>query len=174
MKFSISTFLVILCFGLFMNLTTMDSSMRRTKIDLPQPSPLVLNSDSSFILQPIVENVDMPGYEFVMTLKLYYKDKMSKALTFRKGEPLETYCSDSTVVTFYPKTQQPVVVGSTKRMSCKILAIFNISKQQNSILRDYPLDSIQVRNYVTNNEYVLPIRDKAYFNRLISRYNHWR
>ena len=174
MKFSISTFLVIICFGLFMNLTTIDRSERNIKIDLPQPSPLVLNSDSSFILQPIVENIDMPGYEFMMTLKLYYKDKMPKALTFRKGEPLETYCSDSTIMTLYPKTQQPIVIGSTKRMSCKILAIFNISKQQNNILRDYPLDSIQVRNYVTNNEYVLPIRDKAYFNRLIFRYNHWK
>jgi hypothetical protein len=157
-----------------MSLTTIDRNTRKIKIDLPQPSPLVLNSDSSFIFQPIVENIDMPGYEFIMTLKLYYTDKMPKALTFRKGEPLETYCSDSTVVTFYPKTQQPIVVGSTKRMSCKILAIFNISKQQNNILRDYPLDSIQVRNYVTNNEYVLPIRDKAYFNRWIFKYNHWK
>jgi hypothetical protein len=116
----------------------------------------------------------MPGYEFMMTLKLYYKDKMPKALTFRKGDPLETYCSDSTVITFYPKTQQPIVVGSIKRMSCKILAIFNISKQQNNILRDYPLDSVRVYNYVTDNKYTLPIRDKAYFNRLITQYNHWK
>lgn len=171
MKFSISTFLIIICFGLFMNLTTIDNGI---KIDLPQPAPLVLNSDSSFIIQPIVENIDMPGYEFLMTLKLYYKDKMPKAITFRKGDPLETYCSDSTVIILYPKTQQPVVIGSTKRMSCKILAVFNISKQQNNIFRDYPLDSIQVHNYVTDNKYILPIRDKAYFNRLITRYNHWR
>ena len=47
-------------------------------------------------------------------------------------------------------------------------------KQQNNILRDYPLDSVRVYNYVTDNKYTLPIRDKAYFNRLISRYNHWK
>jgi virulence-associated protein VagC len=148
--------------------------MNRIKIDLPQPSPLILNNDSTFIIQPIVENIDMPGYEFVMTLKLYYKDKMPKAITFKKGDPLETYCSDSTTITLYPKTQQPIVVGSTKRMSCKILAIFNINKQQNNILKSYPLDSVKVYNYVTDNKYILPISDKAYFNRLITRYNHWR
>jgi len=153
-----------------MSLTTMN----RIKIDLPQPSPLILNNDSTFIIQPIVENIDMPGYEFVMTLKLYYKDKMPKAITFKKGDPLETYCSDSTTITLYPKTQQPIVVGSTKRMSCKILAIFNINKQQNNILKSYPLDSVKVYNYVTDNKYILPISDKAYFNRLITRYNHWR
>ena len=155
-----------------MSLTTIDNNMR-TKIDLPQPAPLILNSDSSFVFQPIVENIDMPGYEFMMTLKLYYKDKMSKALTFRKGEPLETYCSDSTIVTFYPKTKQPIIIGSKKRMSCKILAVFNLSKYQNNTLRDYPLDSIKVHNYVTDNKFTFSIRDKAYFNRWISRYNHW-
>ena len=174
MKFSISTFLVVLWLGFFMSLTTIDRSARGIKIDLPQPSPLVLNSDSSFILQPIVENVDMPGYEFIMTLKLYYKDKMPKPITFKKGDPLETYCSDSTVITLYPKAQSPIVIGSKKRMSCKILAVFNISKQQNNLLKTYPLDSVKVYNYVTDNKYTLPISDKAYFNRLITRYNHWK
>ena len=170
MKFSISAFLIVLCLGFFMSLTTID----KTKIDLPQPAPLILNNDSSFVIQPIVENMDISGYEFIMTLKLYYKDKMPKAITFKKGDPLETYCSDSTIITLYPKAQQPIVIGSTKRMSCKILAVFNIEKRQNNILKNYPLDSIKVHNYVTDNKYILPISDKAYFNRLITRYNHWR
>jgi len=174
MKFSILTFLIIIWVGLFMNLTTMKNGMGRAKIESPQPSPLIVDRDSNFVIQPIVENIDIPKYEFIMALKLYYKDKMPKAITFKKGEPLETYCSDSTIITFYPKTQKPVVVGSVKRMSCKILAIFNLNKQQNSILRDYPLDSIKVHNYVTDNKYILPISDKAYFNRLITKYNHWR
>ena len=173
MKFSISTFLVIICFGLFMNLTTMDR-VRGIKTDLPQPPPLVLDKDSNFIIQPIVENIDMPGYEFVMAIKLYYKDRIPTPITFRKGEPLETYCSDSTIITFYPKTQKPIIVGSVKRMSCKILAIFNITKQQNNILKNYPLDSIKVHNYVTENEFTLPVKDNSYFNRWIFRYNHWK
>ena len=102
------------------------------------------------------------------------KDKTPKAITFKKGPPLETYCSDSTIITFYPKTKQPVVIGSVKRMSCKILAIFNLNKQQNSILRDYPLDSIKIHNYVTENKYTFPVQDPSYFNRWIYKYNHWK
>ncbi len=170
MKFSISTFLVIICFGLFMNLTTIDDSIKKTKNDLPQPFPLVLDNDSVFIIQPIVENIDIRGFEFVKNIKLYYKDKMSHTILFKKGEPLETYCSDSTIITLYPKTQQPIIIGSTKRMSCKILAIFSISKYQTALLKTYPLDSIKIHNYVTENKYVFPIKDKTYFPRLLSQY----
>jgi hypothetical protein len=48
---------------------------------------------------------------------------------------------------------------------CLILssAVFNISKQQNNLLKTYPLDSVKVYNYVTDNKYTLPIRDKAYY-----------
>ena len=174
MKFSILTFLIIIWVGLFMNLTTMENSMMKAKVELPQPPPLIIDKDSNFVIQPIVENIDLPGYEFIMSLKLYYKDKTPKAITFKKGPPLETYCSDSTIITFYPKTQQPVVVGSVKRMSCKILAVFNLNKQQNTILRTYPLDSIKIHNYVTENKYTLPIPDPSYFNRWIYKYNNWR
>ena len=59
-------------------------------------------------------------------------------------------------------------------MSCKILAIFNLDKQQNNIFRDYPLDSIQIQNYVTNNKYTFRVEDKTYFNRWITKYNNWR
>lgn len=166
MKFSISTFLVIICFGLFMNLTFMEKS----KIDFPQPSPLVLDNDSIFIIQPIIENIDIRGFEFIKNIKLYYKDKMSHAILFKKGEPLETYCSDSTIITLYPKIQQPIIIGSTKRMSCKILAIFSLSKTQSTLLKTYPLDSIKIYNYVTENKYVFSIKDKTYFSRLLSKY----
>ena len=58
--------------------------------ELTQPAPLILVKDSSFILQPVVENIDLRGYEFVMTLKLYYKDRMVKPLEFKKGPPLDS------------------------------------------------------------------------------------
>jgi hypothetical protein len=157
-----------------MNYSTNYSIEGSVKNDLPQPPPLVLDKDSNFIIQPIVENIDIRGYEFIMTLKLYYKDKMPKAITFKKGDPLETYCSDSTIITFYPRNQQPIVIGSIKRMSCKILAIFNLEKQQNVTLRTYPLDSVNVYNYVTENKYTFLVKDDSYFNRWILKYNHWR
>ena len=139
-----------------------------------QPAPLILVKDSSFILQPIVENMNMPGYEFVMTLKLYYKDKMVKPLEFKKGPPLDSYCSDSTHVVFYLQNKNTLQISSTKRMSCRILAVFNIDKSQNRVLKTYPMDSIKVTNGVTDNSYVIVVNDKQYLNRLITKYNNWR
>ena len=141
--------------------------------ELNQPAPLILVKDSSFILQPIVENMDMPGYEFVMTLKLYYKDRMVKPLEFKKGPPLDSYCSDSTHIIFYLQNKNTVAISSTKRMSCRILAVFNIDKSQNRVLKTYPMDSIRVTNGVTDNSYVMVVNDKQYLNRLITQYNNW-
>ena len=133
-----------------------------------------LVKDSSFILQPIVENMDSPGDKFVMTLKLYYKDKMVKPLELKKGPPLDTYCSDSTYIIFYLQNKNVVQVSSIKRMSCRILAIFNIDQSQNKLLKTYPIDSIKVTNEVTDNSYVIVVKDKQYLNRLITKYNQGR
>lgn len=173
LRFSASIFLLVFSLGLLLDYDR-DNSTTESKIELSQPPALVITPDSSFILQPIVDNLEIPKYEFIMAFKLYYQDKMAKPIEFRKGEPLKTYCSDSTIVTFYLTNQDSVKIGSIKRMSCKILAIFNLSKRQNSLLRDYPMDSIKVQNYVTENTYVLPIKDKQYLNRWINKYNNWR
>jgi hypothetical protein len=168
MKQLISIIGLIMCFGLLMNYTTQNI------IDLSQPPPLILDNNSDFILQPIVDNIDLPGYSSVFTLKIYYKDKLNTPITFRNGDPLETYCSDSTIVTFYLSNRDSIVIGGLKRMSCKILVIINLTKQQNRMLRDYPLDSIQIHNFVTENKFLFPISDKQYLNRWIGKYNHWR
>jgi hypothetical protein len=141
--------------------------------ELEQPLPLILVKDSSFILQPIVENIDSKNYSFIMSLKLYYKDKMAKPLEFKKGPPLDTYCSDSTFIVFYLQHGNVVEISSVKRMSCRILAIFNINKSQNILLKTYPMDSIRVTNGVTNNNYIIVVSDKQYLNRLITKYNNW-
>jgi len=109
-----------------------------------------------------------------MTLKLYYKDKMVKPLELKKGPPLDTYCSDSTYMIFYLQNKNVVQVSSIKRMSCRILAIFNIDQSQNKLLKTYPIDSIKVTNEVTDNSYVIIIKDKQYLNRLITEYSQGR
>lgn len=166
---------ILLCYGIMVNFEAREvyTGYAYKKIDLPQPPPLILDTDSNFKLQPIVENIDLKGYEFVMTFKLYYKDKMAKPIDLKKGPPLDGYCSDLTLVTFYLSNGDSVKVESIKRMSCKILAIFNLEKYQNQKLKNYPIDSIKVVNYVTENKYVFPFKDKMYFSRLINQYPHW-
>jgi hypothetical protein len=167
MKQLISIIGLLICFGLLMNYTI------QKEIELPQPPPLIL-SNSEFILQPVVDNIDLPEYSSIFTLKVYYKDKLDTPITFRNGDPLNTYCSDSTIVTFYLSNNDSVTIGSLKRMSCKILAIINLTKQQNVMLKNYPLDSIQIHNFVTDNKFLFPVSDKQYLNRWIGKYHHWR
>jgi hypothetical protein len=144
------------------------------RIDLPQPHPLILDTNSEFVLQPIVENIDLPNYSVIFTLKLYYIDRLEKPITFKNGDPLETYCSDSTITTFYFVGGDSLALGSLKRMSCKIMALFNLSHSQNIMLRDNELDSIKIHNYVTDNKYTFPIQQKRYLRSLISKHDHWR
>jgi hypothetical protein len=168
--------IVILLFGFLINYSSENNikgySSEPNKVI--QPLPLILVKDSSFILQPIVENMDSPGNKFIVTLKLYYKDKMVKPLEFKKGPPLDTYCSDSTYMIFYLQNKNMVKVSSIKRMSCRILAIFNIDQSQNKLLKTYPIDSIKVTNEVTDNSYVIIVKDKQYLNRLITEYSQGR
>jgi hypothetical protein len=167
---------ILLCCGLMVNFGIKETYGENTysKTDFPQPSPLVLDVDSNFKVQPIVENIDLKGYEFIMTFKLYYKDKMVKPIDLKKGSPIDGYCSDLTLITFYFSNGDSLNVESVKRMSCKILAIFNLEKYQNQKLKNYPINSIKVVNHVTENKYIFPVKDKMYFSRLINQYPHWR
>ena len=167
---------ILLCCGLMVNFGIKETYGENTysKTDFPQPSPLVLDVDSNFKVQPIVENIDLKGYEFILTFKLYYKDKMVKPIDLKKGSPIDGYCSDLTLITFYFSNGDSLNVESVKRMSCKILAIFNLEKYQNQKLKNYPINSIKVVNHVTENKYLFLVNDKMYFSRLINQYPHWR
>jgi hypothetical protein len=162
--------MMLLCFGLMVNSGIYTGYVKTEK---PQPSPLILDKDSMFIIQPIVENIDLKGYEYIMTFKLYYKDKMTKAIDLKKGPPINGYCSDITIVKFYLTNSDSIEITSIKRLSCQILAIFNMDVNQNKKLKIYPIDSIKITNYVTNNEYKFQFSDKNYFLRLINQYPHW-
>jgi hypothetical protein len=171
LKFSATLFLVVVFLGFMMDYNSEIESYLKTETN--QPPPLILDPDSTFKLQPIVENIDLKGYEVIFSFKLYYKDKMVKPINLKKGPPIDGYCSDLTIITFYLENQDSVKIESVKRMSCHILAIFNLTKEQNNKLRTYPMKSVKVLNYVTENQYTFPINDNMYWNRWINKYNNW-
>jgi len=166
---------ILLCFGLMVNFEA-NGTNGYSKTEIPQPSPLILDTDSNFIVQPIIENLDLKGYEFMMTFKLYYKDKIAKPIDLKKGPPVNGYCSDLTIMTFYFANGDSLKLESIQRLSCQILAIFNLEEYQNNKLKNYPINSIKIVNQVTENKFFFPLnsRDKSYFTRLINRYPHWR
>jgi hypothetical protein len=164
---------MLLCFGLMVDFGA-NETKGYSKIETPQPSPLILDTDSNFKVQPIVENIDLKGYEFIISFKLYYKDKMVKPVDLKKGPPIDGYCSDLTIMTFYFSNGDSLKLESVKRMSCKILAIFNLEEYQNKKLKNSSINSIKIVNYVTENKYLFSVNDKMYFSRLINQYPHWR
>jgi hypothetical protein len=133
-----------------------------------QPEPLI---EEDLKVQPIVENVELgKNYWYVQTIKVYYKDTTGfKPIPLRKGAAIDSRCSDETVVTFIAQGDS-ISVTSLKRMSCEIVAYFNLNKYEVEWLKNKSLDKVIIFNSVTDNSYVVYIKDSKYFNRLLNVY----
>lgn len=125
-----------------------------------QPNPWILNKSTR--IQPILENEESGEFvtsdkAIVRTFKLYYRDSI--------------YCTDSTKITFMSGLDT-MQIYSIQRMSCDILAIFNLTHNQGKWLNNYPIDKILIYNRVTDNYYTIITDDKEYFTRLFNKYNY--
>lgn len=125
-----------------------------------QPSPWLLNETTK--IQPIVENEEHG--EFInknkaisRSFKLYYKDLH--------------YCTDSTKITFVSK-DTTMWIYSVRRMSCEILGVFNVNKEQVEWLESYPINEIIIYNRVTDNIYTIYVTDEEYFQRIYKKYTN--
>jgi hypothetical protein len=143
------------------------------KIELPQPNPLILDKDSNFILQPIIENIDIKGYETLFTLKLYYKDILPNPIYLENKDSLINYCSDQTIIKLWLGNNTEIEIYSIKRMSCKIMALFNLTKQEHDLLKIYPLHKIEITNKVTDSRFLFDIKDTYYLVNILKKYPHW-
>lgn len=134
-----------------------------------QPEPLV---QKDIKIQPIVENLDMGDkYWYVQTVKIYYKDTIGfKPISFRKGNPLTSRCSDSTFVTFISKGDS-LSTYSIRRLSCEIVAYFNLNSYEIRWLKEHLIDKIIIRNIVTDNSYIVYINDTTYLYEVLNKYN---
>ena len=120
---------------------------------------------------PIIENEDLgPKYWYIRTIKLYYKDKMPHGIELRKGSPIDSYCSDETDLTFYSNSDS-LTVKSYRRLSCEILAIYNLSEKDSDWLKSHLVYRIKIYNVVTENKYIIHIDDVSYFKNLFTKYN---
>lgn len=120
----------------------------KISFETPQPKPYLHDKDTTLLIQPILENADLPGYRYIQDIKFYFKDKH--------------YCSDINKITF-TMADTTFDVVSLKRMSCKILAIIRVSKEQVNILKSQPISKITIENFVTDNIYTYDISDNKYF-----------
>jgi len=134
-----------------------------------QPEPLV---QKDIKIQPIIENLEMgEEYWYIQTVKVYYKDTLGfKPIYLRKGDPIDSRCSDETKVTFISKNDS-LTVTSIKRMSCDIIAYFNLNSYEVKWLKSRMIDKIIIFNVVTDNSYLVYINDVSYLNNLLNKYN---
>lgn len=134
-----------------------------------QPEPLV---QKNIKIQPIVENLEMGDkYWYVQTIKIYYKDTIGfKPISFRRGDPLTSRCSDSTYVTFISKGDS-LSTYSIRRLSCEIVAYFNLNSYEIRWLKEHLIDKIIIRNIVTDNSYIVYINDTTYLYEVLNKYN---
>jgi hypothetical protein len=134
-----------------------------------QPEPLV---QKNIKIQPIVENLEMGNkYWYVQTIKIYYKDTIGfKPISFRRGDPLTSRCSDSTFVTFISKGDS-LSTYSIRRLSCEIVAYFNLNSYEIRWLKEHLIDKIIIRNIVTDNSYIVYINDTTYLYEVFNKYN---
>ena len=120
---------------------------------------------------PIIENEDLgPKYWYIRTLKLYYKDRMPHGIELRKGPPLDSYCSDETDLIFYSQSDS-LKIKSYKRLSCEILAIYNLSEKESNWLKSHLVYRLKIHNIITENKYYVYLDDVNYFKQLFTKYN---
>jgi len=134
-----------------------------------QPEPLI---QKDIKIQPIVENLEMgEQYWYVQTIKIYYKDTIGfKPISFRRGDPLTSRCTDSTLITFLSKGES-LSTYSIRRLSCEIIAYFNLNSYEVRWLKTHLVDKIIIRNIVTDNSYLVYINDTTYLYEVLNKYN---
>ena len=120
--------------------------------------PLILSQDSVF-------NIQNSKKEFKNYLILHYKDTLTSKIYPKAGPPVDSYCTDSTLLTFtFKNSKEPdLKIWSVKKMSCLIVDTFEKDYINSSKLKKIPVDSIYVFNQITYNKYGFKVKNPYYF-----------
>ena len=139
-----------------------------TLIGGDQPSPLI---QGSVTIQPILENDDLDiKYQYIRSIKVYYRDPLEKPIILQNNGAIYNYCSDSTLVIF-KSVADSIKVPSVKRMSWEIMAIINLTKRDSEWLKSHIVNEVAVVNTITDNRFSVYMDDTEYFRRLMLKYN---
>jgi len=131
-----------------------------------QPAPLFLDVRNYMV--PILENEDSePQYRYTRTFKIYYVDPTTTKIYLSDGSYLESYCSDQTELTIITFTNDTITAISERRMSCKILAVVNLTTNQIKKLKENKTKEIIISNLVTGNSYKYEIHTDYFQKNLI-------
>jgi len=131
-----------------------------------QPAPLFLDVKNYIV--PIIENEDQEAeYRYTRTLKIYYIDPTTTKIYLSDGSTLDSYCSDQTELTIITFKNDTINAISQRRMSCKILAVVNLTTAQVKKLTESKTKEVTITNLVTNNSYKYEIHTDYFQKNLI-------
>jgi len=132
----------------------------------------VLQLDGTTVIMPILENEDseIESEKYIRTLKLYYEDKLDKPIRLRNGDKIYNRCSYQSQLIFFSESDS-LSIASWKRMSCEVVAFFNLEKRDEQWLKTYMIKKIKLRNLSTDCEFTFEDFNPLYLRELLRKYN---
>jgi len=127
--------------------------------------------EENIVIHPIIENEEMLSeYQYIRTLKVYYKDLLNKPIKLQNGDKLYNRCSWQSSLTFYSKEDSLEVV-STPRMSCEIVAFINLELTDIQWLKANNIYKLKVDNLTTDYNITVVNTQPEYLKDLLTLYN---
>jgi hypothetical protein len=129
--------------------------------------------DTTTVIIPIIENEDsdIQSEKYIRTFKVFYQDRLAKPIKLQNGERLFNRCSYESQIIFYSE-EDSLAIGSWKRMSCEIIAFFNLQERDNMWLKTHVIKKIKIVNITTDACFEFDKLDKPnYFFDLLNTYN---
>lgn len=132
----------------------------------------VLQLDGTTVIIPILENEDskIESEKYIRTLKVQYSDKLDKPIRLRNGDKIYNRCSYQSHIKFYSESDS-LSIESWKRMSCEVVAFFNLTQRDSEWLKTYRIKKIKIRNLSTDCEFTFEDFNSLYLKEMISKYN---
>ena len=127
--------------------------------------------DNNTTIQFIIENDDSPDeLKWVRTLKLTYKDYLDKPIKLSNGDKIYNRCSYRSQIIF-KAVSDTLAITSMPRMSCEIVAFFNLSKENLDWLATRDVYEFEIHNLTTDLVLVYENKQPDYLNTIINKFN---
>ena len=125
--------------------------------------------DIGTTLQVLIDN-EGTSDAYIRTLKVTYLDRLDKPIKFQNGNKLYNRCSYESQIVLYAN-QDSLILNSWKRMSCEIVAFFNLTEEDIQWLKTNEFKEIRIINVTTNMNKVYRNYQPDYLKNLVILYN---
>ena len=131
--------------------------------------PLYLDLNTT--IQCIIENSNGSNEDkYIRTLKVTYKDHLDKPIKLQNGDKLYNRCSFESELVLYSESDS-LVLNSWRRMSCEIIAFFNLKQRDSEWLKVHTVNKLKIKNITTDFCEIYKNEEPLYLMNIIKKYN---